>query len=112
VIVTTPQDFFDTFVPSSMILVEERLPEDVVIAFHIDGTNGGSWEIERRPEGSRIGPAGGGPKDCEVWCSSDIFMRMVNGSLGSNRAFLSGRLRISGDVGLALALEGFLREAA
>ena len=111
-IVTTPQDFFDTFVPSSMVLVEKRLPEDVVIAFHIDGPLGGSWQLERRAEGSRIGPAGGGPKDCEMWCSSDTFMRMVRGSLGSNRAFLSGRLRISGDVGLALALEGFLREAA
>lgn len=95
-----------------MILLEDRLPEAVVVAFHVDGSGGGSWQIERLAEGSRIGPVGGGPKDCEMWCSSDTFMRMLKGSLGSNRAFLSGRLRISGDVGLALALEGFLREAA
>ena len=95
-----------------MILLEDRLPEDVVVAFHIDGSDGGSWQIERLAEGPRIGPVGGGPKDCEMWCSSDTFMRMLKGSLGSNRAFLSGRLRISGDVGLALALEDVLREAA
>ena len=88
------------------------LPEDVVVVFHIDGPEGGSWQVERDESGSRVAPACEGPKDCEIRCSTDTFMRIVRGSLGSNRAFLSGRLEISGDVGLALALEQFLREAA
>lgn len=112
VIVTTPRDFFEGFVPTSLESVSASLPEDVVVAFYIDGEQGGSWQVHHDEGGSTVGPAGDGPKDCEMWCDSETFMRMVQGSLGSNRAFLSGRLRISGDVGLALALEGFLREAA
>lgn len=98
--------------PGSLKKDAGSLPEDVVVAFHIDGPEGGSWQVERDELGSRVAPAQEGPKDCEIRCSTDIFMRIVQGSLGSNRAFLSGRLEISGDVGLALALEQFLREAA
>lgn len=110
--VTNPREFFETFVPESLAAVERSLPGDVVVAFHIEGPEGGSWQVQRVADGPVVSPAHDGPKDCELWCSVDTFMRIVRGSLGSNRAFLSGRLRISGDVGLAMALEGFLREAA
>ena len=109
---TTPREFFEAFVPWSLRSVAETLPDGVVVAFHIDGPEGGSWQVEHDEEGSRVSPMGTGPKDCEIRCTTDTFMRIVRGSLGSNRAFLSGRLMISGDVGLALALEQFLREAA
>ena len=110
--VTNPKEFFETFVPDSLAAVERSLPGDVVVAFHIDGPEGGSWQVQRVEDCPVVSPAYDGPKDCELWCSADTFMRIVRGSLGSNRAFLSGRLKISGDVGLAMALEGFLREAA
>lgn len=110
--VTTPREFFEAFMPESLGAGGETLPEDVVVVFHIDGPEGGSWQVERDEDGSRVAPAKEGPKDCEIRCSADTFMRIIRGSLGSNRAFLSGRLEISGDVGLALALEQFLREAA
>jgi hypothetical protein len=110
--VTTPREFFEAFVPRSLRSVSETLPDGVVVAFHIDGPEGGSWQVEQDEEGSRVTPTGEGPKDCEIRCNTDTFMRIIRGSLGSNRAFLSGRLTISGDVGLALALEQFLREAA
>ncbi len=110
--VTTPKEFFETFVPESLAIVERMLPGDVVVAFHIEGAEGGSWQVQRQGDNPVVCPTLDGPKDCEIWCTVDTFMRIVRGSLGSNRAFLSGRLRISGDVGLAMALEGFLREAA
>lgn len=110
--VSTPREFFEAVVPESLRKGQETLPDGVVVVFHIDGPEGGSWQVEHDEEGSRVTQAGEGPKDCEIRCTTDTFMRIVSGSLGSNRAFLSGRLRISGDVGLALALEQFLREAA
>ena len=110
--VSTPRDFFEGFVPGSLDAVARCLPEDVVVAFHIEGVDGGNWELQSGQNGPTIGPAGTGRKDCEVWCDSQTFMRLVRGTLRSNRAFLSGQLRIAGDVGLALALEGALAEAA
>ena len=109
---TTPRDFFEGIVPKSLDAISRCLPEDVVVAFHIDGADGGHWELQSRDAGSTLGPVGTGHKDCEVWCDSQIFMRLVRGTLPSSRAFLSGELRVAGDIGLALALEGALNEAA
>ena len=109
---TTPRDFFEGIVPESLDAIGRCLPVDVVVAFHIDGADGGHWELQKGEAGSTLGPAGAGRKDCEVWCDSQIFMRLVRGTLPSSRAFLSGELRVAGDIGLALALEGALNEAA
>jgi hypothetical protein len=112
-IVTDPQAFFESFLPQTLGgRFSDALPEDTVVAFHIAGDGGGAWQMMRDLDGSRILPVDAGAKDCEMWCTADIFMRIIRGSLGSNRAFLSGDLRIAGDVGLALRLEGLLRRAA
>jgi putative sterol carrier protein len=113
VIVTDPRSFFETFLPQNLDgEVSEALPEDTVVAFHIEGSGGGSWQVVRDMSGSRVLPLDGSTKDCEMWCSVETFMRIIAGTLGSNRAFLSGDLRIAGDVGLALRLEGLLQHAA
>ncbi len=112
-IVTDPRNFFETFLPKTLQgQMEGALPEDTVVAFHIEGDGGGSWQVVRDIDGSRISPVDGGAKDCEMWCTAETFMRIIAGTLGPNRAFLSGDLRIAGDVGLALKLEGLLRHAA
>ena len=109
---STPRDFFEGIVPQSLDAIGRCLPEDVVVAFHIEGEDGGHWELQSAGTGSTLGPVGSGQKDCEVWCNSQIFMRLVRGTMRSSRAFLSGQLRIAGDVGLVLALEGVLNEVA
>jgi putative sterol carrier protein len=78
----------------------------------VDGVNGGDWQIERTAQGARVSAVDQAPKDCEMWCSEEIFMQIVSGALRSSRAFLNGDLRISGDVGLAMKCEILLREAA
>ncbi len=88
--------------------VEGVLPDGVAVIFHIQGEGGGSWQVDTRDGGLSVGPAGEGLRDCEVWCSTDDFMGILKGSLNARRAFLTGRLRVRGDVGLALRLQGQL----
>ena len=111
--VINPRSFFEDHLPCSLAgSNDDLLPEDTVIAFYIEGADGGAWQVVRDVDGARVLPMAEGPKDCEMWCSAEIFMRIVDGSLGSNRAFLSGKLRIAGDIGLAMRLEDVLRQAA
>jgi putative sterol carrier protein len=88
------------------------LPTGTVVAFHVDGVDGGDWQIARTAQGAQVSAVDQTPKDCEMWCSEEIFMRIVSGALRSSRAFLNGDLRIAGDVGLAMKCEILLREAA
>jgi hypothetical protein len=95
-----PARFFDTFGRRSTAL-ESVLPEGAVVAIHVDGPGGGAWQID---ETMRLGPVDDAPKDCTIHCTAQDFMAILSGRLGAKEAFLAGRLRIQGDVGLALKL--------
>ena len=98
-----PRSFFEQQVPQQADRIRSRLPEKVVVVFHIEGEGGGSWQVSRR-EGPMVGPVTAGPKDCVMRCSSADFMSMLSGALKPIDAFQSGRLVVSGDIGLVLKL--------
>ena len=108
----SPRVFFEDFLPETLGALGVSLPLGTVVAFYVNGEDGGEWQIVRTKSGTQVSPVDHTPKDCEMWCSAEIFMRIVSGALRSSRAFLSGDLRIAGDVGLALKCESLLREAA
>jgi hypothetical protein len=95
-----PARFFDTLGRRSNEL-QSVLPEGAVVAIHVDGPGGGAWQID---ETMRLGPVDDAPKDCTIHCTAKDFMAILSGKLGPKEAFLAGRLRIVGDVGLALRL--------
>ena len=109
---STPRVFFEDFLPQTLGAIGVSLPVGTTIAFYVEGEEGGDWQIARTSRGTSVSMADQAPKDCEMWCSAETFMRIVSGALRSSRAFLSGDLRISGDVGLAMKCETLLREAA
>ena len=109
---SSPRVFFEDFLPESLGGIGMALPTGTVVAFHVAGDDGGDWQIGRTTKGTFVSPVDLAPKDCEMWCSAETFMRMVSGAVRPSRAFLSGDLRISGDVGLAMKCETLLREAA
>jgi putative sterol carrier protein len=51
---------------------------------------------------------GDGPADCTLTADSDTFEAILNGDLNPTAAFMGGRLRVAGDMGLALRLAGSL----
>lgn len=60
------------------------------------------------------GPAGAaaigrGAADCTVRVSLDDFIAIARGALDPAKAFLSGKLKIDGDFGLAIALAKQMR---
>jgi len=103
----TVRGFFESTAPSR--LEPSLLPDDVVVVFHIDGPGGGSWQVRSHEGGSaEVGPVATGPKDCTVTCSEGAFLDILSGAISPQRAFLSGRVKVWGDVGLVLRLAGLL----
>ena len=47
--------------------------------------------------------------DCTLKISLDDFVAMTQGELDGTSAFLSGKLKIEGDMGIAMKLQGVLR---
>jgi putative sterol carrier protein len=52
--------------------------------------------------------AGDEEADCTLTADADTFRDMLDGSLDPTAAFMGGRLRIEGDMGLAMKLAGLL----
>lgn len=73
----------------------------------------GSVKFVIEDEGSvRIDDAGAAADDSEADCTmtadADTFQAMLDGDLDPTSAFMSGRLRVEGDMGLAMKLGSLL----
>lgn len=70
---------------------------DGAVKFEIEGE--GALRIDA--EGARIDD---GEADCTLFASRDTFESLLAGDLDPTAAFMSGRLRVEGDMGLAMRL--------
>jgi putative sterol carrier protein len=46
--------------------------------------------------------------DCIIWSSEETFLRIVRGEESAMGAYLSGKVKVAGDVGLAVRLRDLL----
>ncbi|NXK11562.1 HSDL2 protein, partial [Herpetotheres cachinnans] len=82
-----------------------------VFQFELSGDEGGTWYIDLKSEG---GSAGFGKPpvtaDVVMSMSSADFVKMFTGKLKPTLAFMSGKLRIKGNMALAIKLEKMLTQ--
>jgi putative sterol carrier protein len=70
--------------------------------FDIDGA--GQWLV-RVEDGSVDVAEGGGDADCTLSTSEETFMKMVRGEQNPTTAYMTGKLKIKGDMGAAMKLQ-------
>ena len=75
--------------------------------------DGDSWYIDLKNGGGAAGKgdAPGGPADCTFNMDSDSFVQMFQGKLNPTSAFMTGKMKIKGDLGLAMKLEKLMKKA-
>ncbi|XP_014811871.1 PREDICTED: hydroxysteroid dehydrogenase-like protein 2 isoform X2 [Calidris pugnax] len=82
-----------------------------VFQFELSGEEGGTWYIDLKTQG---GSAGFGKPpvtaDVVMSMSSTDFVKMFTGKLKPTLAFMSGKLRIKGNMSLAIKLEKMLSQ--
>ncbi|XP_051043853.1 hydroxysteroid dehydrogenase-like protein 2 isoform X1 [Phodopus roborovskii] len=93
-------------------IVKDSLSDDVVKAtqavyqFELSGEDGGTWFLDLKSKGGKVGH--GEPSDrADVVMSmtTDDFVKMFSGKLKPTMAFMSGKLKIKGNMALAIKLE-------
>jgi len=82
--------------------------EDAVLAFDISGESGGNWVAT--VAGGQIAVREGEADDADMTmvCTDEDLMGMVNGDLNPVSAFMAGKVRIKGNMSLAMKLQSFL----
>jgi putative sterol carrier protein len=107
--VTNVKDVFEKHIPAKFQAKPDVIQKiNAIYQFNITGPGGGSWSVDCTQPGGRI-EAGSAPSPkCTVAAVDQDFLAIVNGKLNAQMAFMSGKLRIQGDMGLALKLQQIL----
>jgi len=90
----------------------ERLPNEVDASrtagmrnsFVFDVQGVGAWTV-RVDDGTVTVSEGAEDADCTLSASEETFTRLVNGEQNPTTAYMTGKLKISGDMGAALKLQ-------
>ena len=102
----TPKWFFEEKIAKKL----QDKPElskavNSIYEFNITGDNGGVWTIDLTQEPGKVAAGSQGNAKCTVTCASSDFMNVISGKMNPQMAFMSGKLKIKGDMGLAMKLQ-------
>ena len=105
----TPKILFEQRIQEKLQLPEYKRESDelgAIYQFHIDGESGGDWAIDLVHRQVR---AGVDPKaQCTFSLSDEDLMRFVRGEISAPKLILKRRLKLQGQVSLALKLHHVL----
>lgn len=74
-----------------------------VYKFVLEGADGGTWIVNLKDApGARTGD---GPSDCTISLAAKDFVDLVEGRANGQQLYFQGKLRIDGNLGLALKLQ-------
>ncbi len=78
---------------------------DAVYQLHLTGDGGGVWHLSVANRQCHLSPGLAAEPDVTIRLSVDDWGEMVAGRLEAATAFLSGRVQVSGDLGLVARLK-------
>jgi putative sterol carrier protein len=93
------QEFFDQI--PARIAPEQARNLDASYRFDIEGV--GSWRLESDGEQVLVSESDA-PADCVIRTDERTFLRIVGGEQSPMGAYMTGKVRVEGDLGLALRL--------
>lgn len=84
------------------------LASSINATYVFDLGDGGHWSLDLTQPGGEVKEGAIDDPDLTVTMKADDFEKLVDGSLNAQMAFMSGKLKIKGDMPLALKLQQIL----
>lgn len=106
----TPKTVIESEIPTKLAAKPQLLKEiNAVYEFVINGPNGGTWTLDVTEAGGGKAVEGStGTAKCTVTVGDTDFINIVTKKTNAQMAFMSGKLKVKGDMGLALKLQKIL----
>ena len=95
-----PREFFDTL-PSR---VDSSKTAGVNSSYVFDIEGAGMWKVDVTDAGVEV-TEGGGDADVTIRASEDTFRAIADGQQNPTTAYMTGKLKIEGDMGAAMKLQ-------
>ena len=105
----TPKEYFEVKVPENLKTKADKLSAiNAVYEFQISGPTGGTWSMDLTTPGGSVTTGSTGKANCTVTMEDENFVKLVSGQLNPQMAFMTGKLKVAGNMGLALKLANIL----
>ena len=105
----TPREFFENVLPSRF-KPDKAKGIDSVVQVNLTGSNGGDWTVTIRDQKIEAQNGVHTSPTLTLGMAEADFLDLVNGKLGAEKAFFTGKIKFKGNIALALKLRetGFL----
>ena len=103
------QEVFERHLPDRLKAKPDVVAKvNAVYQFQINGPGGGSWVVDCTQAGGRVSAGQATDARCTVTCADADFLSIITGKLSPTMAFMSGKIKVQGDMGLAMKLQQIL----
>jgi putative sterol carrier protein len=99
--VESPREFFETL--ESRVDPAKAAGLTATYRFEIDGA--GTWLVDVDDGKVSVSENGSGEADCTISTTSETFMKIARGEQNPTGAYMSGKLKVRGDMGQAMKLQ-------
>jgi len=103
----TPQEIFDAM-PGSLN-TDAAKGMNATIQFNLSGDNGGQWYVAIKDGKADVSKGTATSPNMTLSMTSSDYVDMILGKLNGQMAFMSGKLKISGDMGLAMKMQSLFK---
>jgi putative sterol carrier protein len=103
----TPQEIFDQMAAS--LNADAAKGMNSTIQFNLSGDNGGQWYVSIKDGKAEVSKGAASAPNMTLSMSASDYVDMTMGKLNGQMAFMSGKLKISGDMGLAMKLQSLFK---
>ena len=83
---------------------------NAIYQFDLSGDGGGKWHVIINNDACEVKEGPHASPSITISMTAQDYLDMVSGKLNGQVAFMSGRLRISGDMGLALRMQSLFQQ--
>lgn len=101
----TPKEIFEERLPPRLQSKGDEVTKvNAIYQFDIIGDNGGKWWVDTTKSGGEVSSGENAGAKCTITMKDEHFVDLVSGKLNGQMAFMTGKIKIKGDMGLALKL--------
>lgn len=101
--VSSVQEIFENL--SEGFNAEKAEGVDAIYQFILTGDNGANYWVHIKDQQVTVNPGEHGNPNITITSTADDYIAMVNGKLAAMTAFMQGKIKVKGDMGLALKLQ-------